>query len=245
MKEKTNNKIITIIVCINLAIIILVVLLAIYNSLYSIDRISKLSLKMKECNNYIITTKSKRFLEKIQESNVEEEKENKITVKNGIAKCETKSKNNNIESSFIIWYTPDKTIMEQEKIVFLHSKGTNIYTNILNYATVLGKTLSSSYRYRFIKKSNINGKDCLVIEFKMIEDGADTVDKNVAFPNDFKNRYWIDIETGLIVKSETYGYDDELLEETTYEIETNTVEDNEMILPDIKQYDIIDYRNNN
>lgn len=227
MRKKEVQRIINIIVIINITIIFMLGYHIIINNKYSKKFIYELTEKNINNGNFI--------LEK-EENIIKEGKINKTK----IIQKEDARREENLNNGEIIWYANDLVIIKNidEKIYYRQKAGeTDIGGNttyrymttkdILAYSTLRNdfkcvNFMMNSQNYKYLKKEKYNDTKCIVV-----------------YIEDYKAKVWINLETGFILKEELY-LNGTLESITTYKVETNIVTDKEIDVPNLKEYTFID-----
>lgn len=229
MSKKIMQRIINIIVIINIIIILLLGYHMIINNKYSRKFIYELMEKNINSDNFILE----------KEENIV--KDGKIS-KTRIIQKEDARREETLNNGKIKWYANDLVIIKNtdEKIYYKQKAGEDDINgnttyrymttkDVLTYSTLRNEFycinfMMNSQDYKYLKKEKYNGTECIVIEFDKILD--------------YDARIWIDLETGFTLKEELY-LDGTLESITTYKVETDIVTDNEIGLPNLEEYKFI------
>lgn len=123
-------------------------------------------------------------------------------------------------SNGTMWYIGNKVYVENTKEIielddFFNIKLGNLF-NLYMYID------NDTYEYQFIKKEKKADYFCWVIELKKEEE---------------KHRFWIESNTGIVLKEEIYE-GKEKLEEYQYKVTINNVTQEELKIPNLEQYHI-------
>lgn len=230
MSRTTMQRIINIIVIINIIIILVLSYHIIINNKYSRKFVYGLTEKNINSDNFILE-KEEKFV-----------KEGKIT-RTRIIQKEDARREETLNNKEIKWYANDLVIIKNadEKIYYKEKSGkTDINGNttyrymttkdVLTYSTLRNdfqciNFIMNSQDYKYLKKEKYNSTECIVVEFNKILD--------------YDARIWIDLETGFTLKEELY-LDGTLERITTYKVKINIVTDKEIDLPDLEEYTFIE-----
>lgn len=96
------------------------------------------------------------------------------------------------------------------------------------------------YDLKNIKQEEYNGKKCITFITKMDEKGEEfviTKEEEVSKPDIYLEKIWIDANKGTIVKSKSKSNQGTLLD-IDYDVELNTVTDNDVARPNLEGYKI-------
>lgn len=85
--------------------------------------------------------------------------------------------------------------------------------------------INSNAEYKYLKKELYNDKTCIIIELKITDTETEKI--------------WIDSDTGLINKEEYY-IENKLNKIIIYETELNNVTDNDLSIPNLKEFNFIE-----
>lgn len=135
----------------------------------------------------------------------------KVTRKGDIRKEEYIQRDGNKE---IRWQTNDKIIVESSKMII--DSGF-----IKNDLDILSQYIENKDKYDYLKNEKYNDIECIVVQFTR---------------QDSKAILWIDEEKGLVLREQHYNKDGNIDYEYFYDIELNTVSDEQVKLPNIDDY---------
>lgn len=124
------------------------------------------------------------------------------------------------ERKDVIWLVDDKLISESTKEVIIHPS--KFYNSLIYESTMYRYMDDTNSEYKFIKIEEYNGTKCIVVEFK----------------EESIRRYWLEKETGIVLKEELYDADHKIINRYTYDVKINCVQDEDLKLPDTSSYTV-------
>ena len=223
MKQKNKQIIVNIITIINIVIIIIFMYNLSVNSRYSRKYIKELLEKGYNYKNYIIQIEKKL-------TSTNELEITKITQKEDARKVEY------VNKKITKWYLNDIVIVddEQNNIRQYAIQSTQNSLNVLGEQFEIYMYIDNADEYKYIKKETYKDKKCIVFELKNVYK-----DTSEAEAKSYDCKYWIDNESGFILKQEKYC--EGILEETTtYSVKECCVTNEDIKQPNIEEYKKID-----
>ncbi len=238
-----KKKIITILTVINICIIVIWIFNIVQNQIYSRKYIRKLLEKNANCTNYIIEMNHFDYGE--GEFNYQQ----KITCKDDVSKLERKK--NRLESvDTIVWHTRNKIISKESKMITYINNSMAVLP-LIDEMGLSWRINDAECNYKYIKQEKYNNKDCIVVElsYKEIYGYTYHIDNEIGERKKVEDeytvktyKYWIDKETGIILRELHFNQSDKLIEENIYTVQTNCVTDEDIALPNTDDYTVVDNR---
>lgn len=215
---------ITALTIINTCIIVIWIIYLVNSQIYSRKHIRELFESNSNCRNYIININYTDYI------NEDFSYQKTITCKDNICKE---------HSEETTWYTKNRLIAEGPKVIIYNDEPGYIIFTLTNLQNMEMYINNSSFKYRFVKLEKYNGKQCIVVEFEREEEQSSELEYE---DKTQKHRFWIDKETGVILKQIEFNKYSEILREYEYTVEMNCVTDSDVILPDTDGYEVIDQK---
>ena len=235
-----KKKIITILTVINICIIVIWIFNIVQNQIFQRRDIRKLLQKNANCTNYIME------LNHFDYGEGRFDYRQKITCKDDIFKVEYENKySNNID-----WHVENKIISEESKML-MYINAPIAVSPLIDATGLIWQINSAEWDYKYIKQEKYKNKQCIVIELSDEDiygytyriDNKTGERKKVEDEYTVKTyKYWIEKDTGIVLRELHFNQSDKLIEENIYNVQANCVTDEDMILPDTDDYTIVDTR---
>lgn len=211
----------------------------------------------------ILNPKVNDFEEKVSKEEVRQLLEKGSQVDNYIAKYMVEMdgkeqevtkivKGNTIVSKYATMYmwdnldTKEQILINYERKMALCSKKGGISANKSKSLQVQSNFISfmdsPQYEYNYIKEEKIKDSTYIVIELSRIYQVGGNIEAN-SYSFKSRNKIWINKDSGIVTKNESYvKYDSGTENSDTYEydIQLNTVKDEDIEKPSLDGYEIID-----